>query len=83
MSNEEILNKVQQIIAEDLDMDTEEVQADSNLINDIGLTSMDLLNLIASLEKAFSIRIPEKLMRTFVSVQDVVDCIFAKTEEKA
>jgi len=83
MTKDFIFEKLQDILEEELDLEQDEIQADSRLIQDLGLTSMDILSIISSAEKAFAVKIPERLLRTFVSVQDVVDCIFAKAEEKA
>ena len=80
MTREDIFEGIQEILSEELDIDKDEVQLGSNLINDIGLSSVEVMNLIASVEKAFSIRISEKLLRTFVTTQDIVDCIAAKLE---
>ena len=75
MTNELILEKIKEIFADELDIDKEEVQLDSRLVNDIGLSSIELLSLIASIEKVFSFRISEKQLRTFVTVQDLLDCV--------
>lgn len=82
MTNELILEKVQKIFAEELDIDREEVQPDRRLVSDIGLSSMELLSLIAEIEKVFSLRISEKQLRTFVTTQDIVDCITANRKGK-
>lgn len=83
MTKESIFEKVQEIFAEELDIDKEEVQPGSKLISDIGLSSVEILSLIARIEKTFSVRISEKLLRTFVTTQDIVDCIAARLEDKA
>lgn len=83
MIKESIFEKVQKILVEELDVDKEEVTPDSRLISDIGLSSVEVMNLIASVEKVFSIKIHEKLLRTFVTTQDIVDCIAARLEGEA
>lgn len=77
MTNDAIFEKMREIFAEELDIDKEEVRPDSGLVSDIGLSSVELLMLIEAVEKAFSVRISEKMLRTFVTVQDLADCVAA------
>ena len=53
----------------------EEITADSELIEDLGISSMDILFLISSLEEEFKIKISEKQMRQIVTVGDVVEVV--------
>ena len=78
----DIFEKVREIIADSADLEAESILPEKSLMNDLDLTSMDIMTMIADFEKAFGIRIPEKVLRTFVTVQDVMDCIAAKLEEK-
>lgn len=55
--------------------DEEDIKPDSNLIEDLGISSMDVLFLIATVEEMFGISIPEKLIRTMFTVSDVVTVI--------
>ena len=55
--NDEIVFKVREIVARVGDCDIEKAGADDSLINDIGLDSLDFLDLIFRLESAFNIRI--------------------------
>ena len=75
MTKDLIFEKLQAIIADEADMEKEEITADSRLVNDIGLTSVEILNATAEIEKTFSVRISEKMLRAFVIVQDIVNCI--------
>lgn len=58
MNNQEIFNKVRDIIVDVLVIDASEVQANSRLIADLGAESIDFLDLVFQLEKEFSIKIP-------------------------
>lgn len=58
MHNQEIFNKVRDIIVDVLVIDAAEVQANSRLIADLGAESIDFLDLVFQLEKEFSIKIP-------------------------
>ena len=58
MNNQEIFNKVRDIIVDVLVIDASEVQATSRLIADLGAESIDFLDLVFQLEKEFAIKIP-------------------------
>jgi acyl carrier protein len=41
------------------DLDAEDIDANAHLMNDIGIDSMDFLNLVIALHKRFAVNIPE------------------------
>ena len=58
MNNQEIFNKVKDIIVDVLVIDEDKVQPTSRLIVDLGAESIDFLDLVFQLEKEFAIKIP-------------------------
>jgi acyl carrier protein len=58
MNNQEIFNKVKDIIVDVLVIDADKVQPTSRLITDLGAESIDFLDLVFQLEKEFAIKIP-------------------------
>jgi len=58
MNIADVLPKIQEIIADVLVLDEEEVQPNSRLIADLGAESIDFLDLVFQLEKEFKIKIP-------------------------
>jgi len=57
-TKDEIFEGVQECLVEALGVDDEEVQADKTLTGDLGAESIDFLDIVFRLEKAFSIKIP-------------------------
>lgn len=55
--------------------EAEEISAESELIEDLDLSSMDVLFLISSLEEEFHISVPEKEIRKMVTVGDVAEIV--------
>ena len=53
-----IFAKVQDAIAEALGLDEDEVELDAKLIDDLGAESLDFLDIVFRLERAFDIKIP-------------------------
>jgi acyl carrier protein len=58
MTRDEILAKVRETLVDALGVDEDEVQATSTLTGDLGAESIDFLDIVFRLEKAFNIQIP-------------------------
>lgn len=58
MSEQEVYAKVQEILVDSLGVDDDEVTPDSKLAADLGAESIDFLEIVFKLEKAFDIKIP-------------------------
>ncbi len=58
LSRDEIYKKVQDVLVDALGVDAEEVTPDAVIKDDLGAESIDFLDIIFRLEKAFSIKIP-------------------------
>ncbi len=58
MSREEIYKKVQGVLVDALGVDDEDVTPDATLRGDLGAESIDFLDIVFRLEKAFGIKIP-------------------------
>ena len=75
-----ILEKVRKIIADQMCIDIEKVQADSNILTDIGADSLDVVEMLMIVEEEWGIIIDDDDMRGFSTVQSVVDYIESKTK---
>lgn len=60
MSREEILSQVQEVLVDALGVDNDEVKEESTLMGDLGAESIDFLDIVFRLEKAFGIKIPRE-----------------------
>ena len=75
-----IFERVKEVIVEQLGVEEKEVVASANFVDDLGADSLDLVELIMSLEEEFSnssqkIEIPDEDAEKIVTVQDTVDYI--------
>jgi len=73
-----IYDRVKNIIVEQLGVEADEVVSGANFIDDLGADSLDLVELIMSLEEEFSddvkkVEIPDEDAEKIVAVQDAVD----------
>lgn len=75
-----ILEKVRKIIADQMCIDIEKVQADSNILTDIGADSLDVVEMLMTVEEEWGIVVDDDDMRGFSTVQSVVDYIASKTK---
>ena len=75
-----ILERVKKIVIEQLGVEEEEVVPSANFVDDLGSDSLDLVELIMSLEEEFSnpsqkVEIPDEDAEKLLTVQDAVDYI--------
>ena len=69
------LEKLQQIIAEVLNVDASEVMPGTTFTDDLGADSLDLYQIILGVEDAFDIEIPQEESEKIVTVGDAVELI--------
>ena len=75
MSSEEVLEKVKEIIVEQLGVAESAVTMEASFIDDLGADSLDIVELVMALEEEFDIEIPDNDAEKVVTVGDVVEYI--------
>jgi len=60
MTRDDIFQKVQEIMVDALGVDDDEVTTEATLMGDLGAESIDFLDIVFRLEKAFEIKIPRE-----------------------
>ncbi len=70
-------DKVKKIIAEKLSVDISEVVPKASFIDDLGADSLDLVELIMSMEEEFDIEISDEDQEKLRTVKDALDYIKA------
>jgi len=75
-----IFERAKKVIVEQLGAEDEEVVPSANFVDDLGADSLDLVELIMSLEEEFSnpsqkVEIPDEDTEKLATVQDAVDYI--------
>ncbi|MBW1758962.1 MAG: acyl carrier protein [Deltaproteobacteria bacterium] len=71
-------DKVKKIIGEKLGVDLSEITDESALVDDLGADSLDLVELIMSLEEGFDIEVPDDDAEKLVTVKNAIDYINTK-----
>lgn len=77
MSQADIAQKVQDIIAQNLDVDKSAVVSSASFINDLNADSLDIVELVMGIEKEFDLEIPDDEAEKIRTVQDAIDYIVA------
>ena len=71
-------DKVKKIIAEKLSVEMEEIVLEASFVDDLGADSLDLVELIMSLEEELDIEISDEDAEKMLTVKDAYDYITAK-----
>lgn len=72
MNTAEIELKVRNIVAQKFDVSLDQVQADTNLANELGLDSFAAVELMFELEEAFGLKIPDSEIEHIRTIRDIV-----------
>ena len=73
-----VFDKVREIIADQLDVDLEEITPDTDLKKDLEADSLDAVEIIVSLESEYGIEIPDEVAEEFRTVGNISDYIETK-----
>ena len=72
---EEILQSIIAYWKQVIDDETVDVLPESNLMDDLALSSLEMLNSLLTLEDTFGISIPERALRRMITIQDVAQVL--------
>ncbi len=64
--------RVRELLAEQLDMDQEEITMDSDILEDFEADSLDVVDMVMTLEDEFGVEIPDEEVENLRTVGDVV-----------
>ena len=70
-----IFEKVRDVLAKQFEIDPDTITPDTNLVDDLGADSLDVVELIMSVEDEFGITIDDEAASTLFTVRQIVDFI--------
>ena len=76
-----VFDKVKELIAEQLDVKADDITETSNIQDDLGADSLDVVDLVMALEDEFDVEIPEDQVENIKTVGDIVKFIDANKED--
>lgn len=68
-----MFEKVKEVIEENINCAGVELKPETELLTDLNINSLDLVELICAFEAAFDIEVPERDIRKFARVKDIVE----------
>ena len=77
-----IFEKLKDIIAEQLGVEAEEVTMEANIQDDLGADSLDVVDLITTIEDEFDLSIPDEAVEEIRTVGDIANYIEKNTESE-
>ncbi len=70
-----VFEKITAILAEQLDADIAEMTMDTNIAKDLGADSLDVVELLMSIEDEFEVEIPDEEIENIKTIGDLTDYI--------
>lgn len=70
-----VLEKLKEILADQLDVEEDKVTLEASITEDLGADSLDVVDLIMSLEEEFGLEIPDEEVENIKTVGDIVKYI--------
>ena len=70
-----VFEKVREILVDQLDVEEDAVTIEANISNDLGADSLDIVDLVMSLEEEFDCEIPDEEIENIKTVGDIVKYI--------
>ena len=76
-----VFDKIKDIIVEQLDVEEDAVTMQASITEDLGADSLDVVDLVMSIEESFDVEIPDEEVENIKTVGDIVKYIENKVEE--
>ena len=70
-----VLEKLKSIVADQLDVEENAVVLDASITEDLGADSLDVVDLVMSIEEEFDIEIPDEAVEDIKTIGDIVKYI--------
>ena len=67
-----IFDKVKEILMDQLDVEEEKVTMEASIVDDLGADSLDLVDMVMSLEEEFDVEIPDDQVENIKTAGDIV-----------
>jgi len=83
MSDDEIRQRVRDVMAEEFELERDELRPEATLYEELGLDSLDAVDMVVALEKAFDVKLAsQEEVRSVRTVGDIVDLIVRLRDER-
>jgi acyl carrier protein len=79
MQNEDVIKKINQLLVEEIEIDQDQIRPDAELKKDLGIDSLDFVDLFVIIENHFGIKMKAEDMDEVKTLQDFYQYIFQRT----
>lgn len=79
MAKEKIFDKLKELVVDQLGVEEDEVTMEATMQDDLGADSLDLVDLVMSVEEEFGVKVADEDLENIKTVGDIVNYI----EERA
>lgn len=76
------IDKVTKLLAEQLNIDVKTIKPTSKIVEDLGADSLDMIEMLMSLEDEFGVSVPDDQVANLKTVKDIVAFIDKNTAKK-
>ena len=76
-----MFEKVKTILAEQLNVKTDKIKLESKIVEDLGADSLDVVEMLMSVEDKFSVSVSDEEAVNLKTVKDIVDLLENKTKK--
>ena len=70
-----VFERLQKILAEQFEIDEDDITLNSDIVDDLGADSLDFVDLVMSIEDEFEIEVPDEVIEEIRTVDDAVKYI--------
>ena len=70
-----VLDKMKDILVEQLECNPEDITMESLLVDDLGADSLDAIDIVMSVEDTFKVEVPDVIIEKIETVGDIVNYI--------
>ena len=82
MDNEQVKEKILDIVSEKLDRPRDGITTQMSFVNDLGADSLDTVELMMEIEDAFDLDIPDEDAQKIDKIQDAIDYVMNAVSNK-
>ena len=76
-----MFEKVQKVLAEQFEIDPETITPETNIYDDLGADSLDVVDLLMSIEDEFGVEIPDEEVENLHTIGDFVNYISKNSDQ--
>jgi acyl carrier protein len=82
MTNNEIIEKIHEVLIEEFEVDAEKLVPEANLKDTLGLDSLDYIDLVVIIESNFSFKVKPEDFTDIATYQDFCDYVISRVNSK-